>query len=104
MATIKEILEIEFARDSANDWQKIHLFQEGSFYRAFELSAWLCWTHLNKFKVTHRGMKGIDQTVTFIGFPLTSLEKWKPEGSEVGEILSLVSHHNRYYSNIHPQG
>ena len=41
MAAIKEILEIEQSRESAEDWRKIHLFQEGSFYRAYEVSAWL---------------------------------------------------------------
>lgn len=86
MAIIKEILEIEKSRPEFVDWRKIHLFQEGSFYRAYEVSAWLCWMHLNKFKVTHREMKGLDQTVAFVGFPLTSLEKWKPEGCEIGEI------------------
>lgn len=86
MAIIKEILEIEKTRTAIVDWRKIHLFQEGSFYRAYEVSAWLCWMHLNKFKVTHREMKGLDQTVAFVGFPLTSLEKWKPAGCEIGEV------------------
>ncbi len=38
MAAIKEILEIERSRETAADWWKIHLFQEGSFYRAYEVS------------------------------------------------------------------
>lgn len=41
MATIKEILEIEQMRETAEDWRRIHLFLEGSFYRAYEVSAWL---------------------------------------------------------------
>ena len=36
MAAIKEILEIEQMRETAEDWRRIHLFLEGSFYRAYE--------------------------------------------------------------------
>jgi hypothetical protein len=28
-------------RETAEDWRRIHLFLEGSFYRAYEVSAWL---------------------------------------------------------------
>ena len=54
----------------------IHLFQEGSFYRAYEWSAWLMCKFFHDFKVTHRHMKGVEQSVTLIGFPVTSLSKW----------------------------
>ena len=37
----------------------IHLFQEGSFYRAYEWSAWLMYRYFHEFKVTHRRMKGL---------------------------------------------
>lgn len=35
MAGIKDILEIEQERRAPEDWLNIHLFQEGSFYRAY---------------------------------------------------------------------
>lgn len=54
MAGIKDILEIEQSRETAEDWRRIHLFQEGSFYRAYEVSAWLCHKHISQFRVTHR--------------------------------------------------
>ena len=79
MAGIKDILKIEQQRESSDDWTCIHLFQEGSFYRAYEVSAWLCTMHINQFKVTHRHVKGIDQTIVFVGFPVSSLEKRTPE-------------------------
>ena len=83
MATIKEIMEIEGARETAEDWRRIHLFQEGSFYRAYEVSAWLCHTYVSQFKVTHRHVKGVEQSICFIGFPLLSLEKRTPEGAQM---------------------
>ena len=59
MAAIKEIQEIEQARETAEEWWKIHLFQEGSFYRAYEVSAWLCHTYVSQFKVTHTLFKAM---------------------------------------------
>ncbi len=86
MAGIKDILEIEKMRTSVDDWRQVNLFQEGSFYRAYEVSAWLCCCHLHEFKVTNRNMKGIEQLVTFVGFPLTSIEKWKPAEAQVTQV------------------
>jgi len=76
MAAITEILEFEDDRNDREMQRVIHLFQEGSFYRAYEWSAWLMCRCLHEFKVTHRRMKGIEQSVTLIGFPVTSLSKW----------------------------
>lgn len=50
MPGIKDIFEIEKTRSSPADWLVIHLFQEGSFHRAYEVSAWLCCQHINGFK------------------------------------------------------
>ena len=72
MAAIKEILEFEADRTDREMQRAIHLFQEGSFYRAYEWSAWLMCRCLHEFKVTHRRMKGIEQSVTLIGFPVTA--------------------------------
>ena len=41
MAKLKEILEVECRSQSADDVRTIHLFAEGTFYRAYEWSAWL---------------------------------------------------------------
>lgn len=82
MSTIKEIVEREAKELSAGHRDILHLHQEGSFYRAYEWSAFLACRYLHEFKVTKRVFKGIDQPVTFIGFPETSLNKWMPEGAE----------------------
>ncbi|MBQ7689702.1 MAG: hypothetical protein IJT30_00680 [Muribaculaceae bacterium] len=58
MAAIKEILEFETACGDREMQRVVHLFQEGSFYRAYEWSAWLMCRFLHEFKVTHRRMVG----------------------------------------------
>lgn len=86
MAGIKDILTIEQSRQGAESWRVVHLFKEGTFYRAYEQSAWLYCTRVHAFKVTHRRMKGLDESLTFIGFPVTSLAKRAPEGCVVSDV------------------
>ena len=50
---LKEILSIEENR-TEDSRGVIHLFQEGTFYRAYEWSAWLCHRYVHQFKVTHK--------------------------------------------------
>lgn len=75
MSQIIQIVQTERER-SEETRNVVHLYQEGSFYRAYEWSAWLCHRFIQKFKVTHRQLKGIEDSVLFIGFPVTSLEKY----------------------------
>ena len=82
MSQLKEILSIEQERSSLEQCAVIHLFREGTFYRAYEWSAWLCVRYFAELKVTHRLLKGGDDIV-FVGFPLTSLDRYTPEGAEV---------------------
>lgn len=81
MAQIKEILKIEQTRETVEDCLIIHLFQEGTFYRAYELSAWLCFRYIKQFKATHRQLKTESESLVLIGFPLTSLDKYQAEGN-----------------------
>lgn len=60
MAKLAEILAIERERDTDVSRRQIHLFADGSFYRAYEWSAWLCCCYVNKFKVTKRYNKTIE--------------------------------------------
>jgi len=85
MAQLTEILEIERKRDLQTQAGVIYLYQEGSFLRAYEWSAWLCVRYIHVFKATHRRIKDPEQTMAFIGFPITSLAKFTPEGYEVHE-------------------
>lgn len=54
----QKIIAKEVERTS-DDRMVVHLYQEGSFYRAYEWSAWLCHRYINQFKVTHRHFKSI---------------------------------------------
>lgn len=72
MAQLKDILEIERNRSEKGTYSTIYLFPEGTFYRAYEWSAWLCCRYINQFKATRRELKGEQgETVVFIGFPVT---------------------------------
>ena len=83
MAQLKEIFERESQRGTAESCTVIHLFQEGTFYRAYEWSAWLCVRYINGFKVTKRELKSQEETMVLVGFPVTSLQKYTPQDAEV---------------------
>ena len=82
MSQLKEILSTERERSSLEQCALIHLFREGTFYRAYEWSAWLCVRYFTELKVTHRLLKG-GEDIIFVGFPLTSLDRYTPEGAVV---------------------
>lgn len=81
MPDLKSIVDKETNRTSQEDKGKVFLYKEGSFLRAYEWSAWLCCRFISDFKVTHKMVKSLNQSVAYIGFPVTSLEKFMPEGS-----------------------
>ncbi|MBP3763759.1 MAG: hypothetical protein J6I49_07775 [Bacteroidales bacterium] len=82
MPQLKDILEMERRRGTAEQCATMHLFKEGTFYRAYEWSAWLMVHYFTELKVTHRLLKG-GEDIVFVGFPLTSLERYVPQGADV---------------------
>ena len=96
--SIAEILEIERNREESSTWNVIHLFKEGSFYRAYEWSAWLITVvsfndsvrngtqDRKPLTVTRKKDKNSDGTFVFVGFPLNSLDKYIPNGTEFKPI------------------
>lgn len=80
MPQLKEILEKESQRGTLEQCAAVHLFKEGTFYRAYEWSAWLMVHYFTELKVTHRLLKG-GEDIVFVGFPLTSLERYVPQGA-----------------------
>ena len=82
MSQLKEILQIEIERNTLEQCTAIHLFREGTFYRAYEWSAWLCQRFFPELKVTHRLLKSGDDIV-FVGFPLTSIDRYTPQGATI---------------------
>ncbi|MBQ8461659.1 MAG: hypothetical protein IJ543_04490 [Bacteroidales bacterium] len=51
----------------------IRLYAEGTFYRAYEWSAWLCVRYIQDFKATKRKFKNEEEPVVFVGFPVTRI-------------------------------
>ena len=86
MAQLSEILATERVRQTDEQQRTIHLYADGTFYRAYEWSAWLCCVYIKQFKVTKRMVKTVDADMLFVGFPQTSLEKFVPEGSTLNPI------------------
>ena len=78
MAAIKDIVIMEGERSEPRHYSQVHLYQEGSFLRAYEWSAWLLCHYVHEFKATRRAFKDIEGSVVFVGFPRTSMEKFVP--------------------------
>ena len=74
--TIADIIELENNRKSPDTFGRIHFIKEGNFYRAHDISAWLI--TMMPFSELKDGY--ID---AFIGFPLTSLDKYIPNDGSV---------------------
>ena len=72
-------------REDANSGQ-VYLYPEGTFYKAYQKSAWLLCTKVHPFKVSARSLKGLDGPLLSVGFPMTSLDKFSA-GLEVADNL-----------------
>jgi len=82
MAELKEIIDKEKLREDKQQFLTVHLYQDGNFYRAYDWSAWLCVNYIKSdMKVTHRKTKTTDIDFCFVGFPMTSIDKYTPEGA-----------------------
>ena len=73
MAQLSNIFALERERSTIVQCRQIHLHLEGTFYRAYEWSAWLCVRYVQEFKPTRRLMKNSDESMVFVGFPLSFL-------------------------------
>ena len=72
MPQISTILQDE--QQNAGD--RIRLYAEGIFYKAYERSTWVACRVLHPFMVKKRAVRKVGQEVVSIGFPKTSLVKW----------------------------
>lgn len=89
------MLAIESSRRTADDHRVIHFSMEGTFYRAYEWSAWLAVRFIGELKVTKRFSKAVNGEIVFVGFPVGSVQKFTPEGImpmifEDGKLLTMV--------------
>lgn len=90
MAQLSDILQQEHERGDESQWNVIHLYKTGSFYSAYEWSAWLIAVitfndavrmqtkDRKPLAVTRIKMKNSDDTFCRVGFPLKSVEKYIP--------------------------
>lgn len=72
MPTKKEVYDLE----QSNDGKVIHLYPEGMFFRAYEQSAFLLCEYVHQFKVSCHYVKKVNDCLSTVGFPQTSLAKW----------------------------
>ena len=85
--TIADIIELENNRKSPDTFGRIHFIKEGNFYRAHDISAWLI--TMMPFSETIKNVSIIAKKLkdgyidAFIGFPLTSLDKYIPNDGSV---------------------
>ncbi|GEM_PF-6287711 len=82
MAKLSEIISIEHNRQDMASWMKVHLFRDGRFLRASEVSAWHCVRLCgNEIAVSHRkSPQAEDGSYVTIGFPPESVDKFTPKG------------------------
>ena len=80
---LKDIFAKESSRTEVVHYRTIYLVPEGTFYRAYEWSAWLCHRYVSQFKPTHRLLKNTEESIVFVGFPMSSLERHTPEGATI---------------------
>lgn len=91
MAKLADILAIERDRQEEETWGKIHLFKTGTFYTAYEWSAWLTAVVSFNDEVRKQTKSRMPLTVTRneiassenetfckVGFPMKSVEKFIP--------------------------
>ena len=85
--TISEIQQLENSRKSPDTFGRIHFIKEGNFYRAHDISAWLI--TMMPFSEAIKNVSIIAKKLkdgyidAFIGFPLTSLDKYIPNDGSV---------------------
>ena len=92
MANLVEVFTQEWDRSNPAEWNKIHLYKMGDFWRAYEWSAWLISviSYNDNVRMTTKDRKPIhvtrmrrtdieDATYCFVGFPVKSVEKYIPE-------------------------
>lgn len=73
---LKEVLKVEFDRNTPESRRKIFLFRDGSFLRPYEISCWMFQRFIfDGYKVSCRTYKGYKDPVCLIGFPPASLKK-----------------------------
>ena len=75
--TVKDILLIE-----SNNTGSINLIKDGVFWRAYNCSSMRLCEQFRPYKISHRHIKKVNETIYYCGFPdnsLDALKKWSEE-------------------------
>ena len=68
--TQKEIIEFEETNTGV-----IRLYLDGSFYRAYERSAFAFCTRVKDYRVLRKESKTLGRDILYVGFPMTALDR-----------------------------
>ena len=92
MAKLEDVFAQEWDRENPAEWNKIHLYKMGDFWRGYEWSAWLisviafndnvrmATKDRKPIHVTRMHRTDVENaTYCFVGFPVKSVEKYIPE-------------------------
>ena len=93
MAKINDILQTERNRQTKESFAVVHLYKTGSFYTAYDWSAWIIavLSYTDKVRMATKDRRPLavtriklatdDTTFCKVGFPFKSIEKFVPERS-----------------------
>lgn len=80
----------DFIRAEADNTDRIILYKEGLFWKAYERSAYILCTQVRPFKPTKKSLKSLDGGhIVSVGFP------WKHEQKHIGALERLESSDER---------
>lgn len=94
MPKIADILTLERTRPQASDLNLVHIYKTGSFYTAYDYSAWLMAviSYNDQVRMQSRDRKPLtvtriklatdDRTFCRVGFPIKSIEKFAPNRTD----------------------
>ena len=68
--TQKEIIEFEDTNTGV-----IRLYLEGTFYKAYERSAFAFCTRIKDYRVLRKESKTLGRDILYVGFPMSALDK-----------------------------
>ena len=78
--------KLEIAEKEKANGGVVYLYAEGTFYKAYQQSAFLLSAFVRPLKVSVRPLKGMKGPLLSVGFPMMALEKWT-SGADI-QILS----------------
>lgn len=87
---------IEILQMEQNNPDRIILHKEGTFWKAYERSAFLFYHHVRPFKLKRKYIKVVSADVVSLGFPLSSLQQTltdcQTESPEEGLMVIHTTH------------